>query len=264
MFPILFELGPVKFYTFTIFIIMAFFAGAYVFWRKGREEHYQEDELFDAFLKALFMGAIWSRIGFILLHMDQFGVQPLSWINIVDFPGYSTMIGILAAGWSLYKSAKQQKWDEYEVLDFGVLAISLSMAILWLGSFFSGAEFGTATLLPWGMQFPNVFDKRHPVQLYGFISYLFVFLYLFWSESRYRTFSWYRARKDSAQSGFLFCMFCIFWGVIGTVLWFFSPTKVFVFEIPVEQVFRVFIVVFGLIKLFDRSGRTFSLKRAKR
>jgi len=148
MFPILFDLGPVKFYTFTIFIILAFFAGAYVFWRKGREEHYQEDELFDAFLQALFWGALLSRVGFVLLHMEQFGLQPLRWMNIIDFPGYSTMFGILAAGWSLYKSSKHHKWDEYEVLDFGVLAAALSMAILWLGSFLSGAEFGTSTLLP--------------------------------------------------------------------------------------------------------------------
>jgi len=108
MFPILFELGPVKFYTFTIFIIVAFFAGAYVFWRKGREEHYPEDDLFDAFLKALFWGAIWSRVGFVVLHMELFGLHPLSWLNIIDLPGYSTMLGTLAAGWSLYKSERSQ------------------------------------------------------------------------------------------------------------------------------------------------------------
>jgi len=264
MFPILFELGPVKFYTFTIFLILAFFASTYVFWRKGREEHYQEDELFDAFLQALFWGVLWSRIGFVALHLDAFGLQPLNWINVIDLPGYSTLFGLIAAAWSLYKSAKSQKWDEYEVLDFGVIAVTLATAILWLGSFFSGADFGTPTSLPWGVQFPNVFDKRHPLQLYGFLAYLLAFLYLFWAESRYRTFSWYRARKDSAQSGFLFCAFCIFWGVIGTVLWFFSPTKVFYFGVPVEQVIRIFIVFFGAVKMFHRSGRSFSFKKAKK
>lgn len=264
MFPILFEVGPVKFYTFTIFIILAFFAGTYVFWRKGREEHYQEDELFDALLKALLWGVLWSRIGFVVLHIDVFGLQPLNWINILDFPGYSALVGILAAGWSLFKSARHQKWDEYEVLDFGVIALTLASAILWLGNFFSGAEIGTATTLPWGLQFPNVFDRRHPVQLYGFLAYLLLFFYLLWAEPRYRTFSWYRARKDSAQSGFLFCAFCIFWGVVGTVLWFFSPTKVLFFGAPVEPIIRIVIVVFGMVKLFQRSGRTFSLRKPKR
>lgn len=263
MFPILFEVGPVKFYTYTIFMVVAFFTGVYVFWRKGREEHYQEDELFDALLKALFWGIIWSRVGFVVLHIDFFGIQPLNWINIFDFPGFSALFGILAGGWSLFKSARRQKWDEYEILDFGVLGLTFAIAVLWLGSFFSGAEVGTATTLPWGVQFPNVFDRRHPLQLYGFVAYLLLFIYLFWAESRYRTFSWYRAHKDSAESGFLFCIFCIFWGLIGTVLWFFSPTQVSFYGVPVEPVIRLAIVFFGCIKLFQRSGRTFSLRRQK-
>lgn len=264
MFPILFSIGPFTFYTFSIFLVLAFFAGAYIFWRKGREEHYPEDDLFDAFLKALFWGFLWSRVGFVLLHFDQFGMQPLSWLNVIDLPGYSTIFGLLAGMWSLYKSAHAQKWDEYEVLDFGALSLTLVMAILWLGSFFSGAEFGSPTTLPWGVQFPNVFDKRHPLQLYGFVAFVLSFIYLFWAESRYRTFSWYRARKDSAQSGYIFCVFCILWGVIGTVLWFFSPTKVFFFDVPVEQVIRIAVVIFGVVKLFQRSGRTFSLRKARR
>lgn len=264
MFPILFQFGPIKFYTFTLFVILAFFASAYVFWRKGREEHYPEDELFDSFLIALFWGAVWCRIGFILLHFPLFGLQPLSWINVISFPGFSPLFGILAAAWSLFTTAKKQKWDEFEVLDFGVLSLSLAMAILWLGSFFSGADFGVPTNLPWGMQFPNVFDKRHPLQLYGALAYLLVFLYLFWAESRYRTFAWYRAKKDSAQSGFLFCFFCIFWAVIGTGLWFFSPTQVWFYGVPFEPVVRAIILIYGSVMLFRRSGRTLALRKNKK
>lgn len=263
MFPILFQFGPLKFYTFTIFMIVAFFASTYVFWRKGREEHYQEDELFDSFLIALFWGLIWSRIGYVALHFSFFGVQPLSWINVVGFPGFSPLFGIIAAAWSLYHSAKKQKWDEFEVLDFGAVGLALGMAVLWLGSFFSGADFGTPTSLPWGMQFPNVFDKRHPLQIYGFIAYVLVFLFLFWAESRYRTFSWYRAKKDSAQSGFLFCFFCIFWGIIGSILWFFSPTQVWFYAIPVELMIRIVILLYGLVMLFRRSGRSLAFKKKR-
>ncbi len=264
MFPILFQLGPIQFYTFTLFVIVAFFASSYVFWRKGREEHYPEDELFDSLLLALFWGVVWSRVGFVVMHFDVFGLQPLSWLNVFNMPGFSTLFGIVAGGWFLFNTAKKHKWDEYEVLDFGVMALALGMAILWLGSFFSGADFGTPTNLPWGIQFPNVFDKRHPVQLYGFIAYVLVFIYLFWVESRYRTFSWYRARKDSAQSGFLFAMFCILWGIIGTVLWLFSPTQVWFYGVPVEPIIRFVLIVYGCVTLFQRSGRSFSLRRTKR
>jgi phosphatidylglycerol:prolipoprotein diacylglycerol transferase len=263
MLPVLFALGPFKFYTFSLFLIIAFFASAYIFWRKGREEHYPEDELFDAFLKATFLGVIWSRVGFIVFYFNQFGLHPLSWINIFDFPGFVPLFGVLAAAWSLYRSAQKQKWDGYEILDFGSLSLTLTMAVLWLGNFFSGAEFGTPTQLPWGFQFPSVFDRRHPLQLYGFGLYMLLFFFMFWAESRYRTFSWYRAKKDSAQSGFLFCMFCIFTGLIGSFLWMFSPTQAFFYGVPIDIVLRVALVLYGLILLFQRSGRSFSFRRRR-
>ncbi len=263
MFPVLFAIGPVKFYTFTLFLIAAFLTSAHIFWRKGREEHYPEDELFDIFLKATFWGVVWSRVGFVVLHFSQFGLHPLSWINLFRFPGFVPLFGVLAVVWSLYRSAQKEKWDEFEVLDFGALSLTLTMAILWLGNFFSGAEFGTPTHLPWGVQFASVFDRRHPLQLYGFGLYLLLYIFLFWAESRYRTFSWYRARKDSAQSGFLFCMFCIFTGLIGSFLWIFSPTQVFFFGVPIDILIRVGLILYGITLLFQRSGRSFSFRKRR-
>jgi phosphatidylglycerol:prolipoprotein diacylglycerol transferase len=263
MFPILFTLGPITFYTSTFFMMVAFLVSSYVFWKKGREEYYAEDELMDAYLVAMFWGLFWSRVGYVVFHFEQFGIQPLRWLDVFNSPGFFPVVGIFAAAATLYRFAQRQKWDEFEILDFGVLALSLLTAILWLGNFFAGAELGTTTQLPWGVVFPNVFDRRHPVQLYGFILYVLLFVYLFWAESRYRMFEWYRAKKDSAQSGFLFAMFCIFTGLIGLVLWIFTSSKVIFFNVPVEPIIRVALVIYGCVTLFRRSGRTIGFKKAK-
>lgn len=264
MFPVLFQFGPITIYTLSIFIMIAFFLGSYVFWRKGREEHYPEDELFDVFLQATFWAIIWSRIGYIIFHFEQFGWQPFQWLNIFQAPGFAPLFGLLAGAWSLYRAAQKAKWDEYEVLDFGVLAVVGMMAVIWLGNFLAGAELGAPTQLPWGVQFPNLFDQRHPLQLYAFVSYAALFGYLFWAEAKYRTFSWYRARKDSAQSGFLFAVFCLCWGAIGLGLWFVSANQRWFWGVPVEPILRLLLMGYGLVVLFQRSGRTWPWKKSRR
>lgn len=263
MFPILFTLGPIKFYTSTLFMAIAFLASSYIFWRKGKEEYYAEDELMDGYLLASLWGLFWSRVGFVVFHFEQFGFQPLRWLDIFNYPGFFPVIGVLAAAATLYRFAQTQKWDEFEILDFGALALSLLSAIIWLSNFFAGAELGTTTQMPWGVVFSNVFDRRHPVQLYGFVLYVLLFGYLFWAETRYRMFGWYRAKKDSAQSGFLFAMFCILTGIIGLVLWIFTSSKVLFFSVPVDPLVRIFLIAYGCIVLFQRSGRTLGFRKAR-
>lgn len=264
MFPLLIAIGPVKVYTSIVFTMIAVLAGGYMYWRKGREEHYPEHDLFDSYLIGLVWAVLWSRIGYVLIHIGEFGFQPLHWVDILTYPGFFPLLGCLAFMMSCYRYARRQKWDEFEVLDFATLSLCLMMSIFWLSNFFSGADLGTPTRMPWGVVFPNVFDKRHPVQLYGSVMYFLLFIYLSWVESRYRTFIWYRAKKDSAQSGFLHCVFCMFLGIFGLILWTFSSVKPAIAGLPIEPVLRVFLVIYGMVMLFRRSGRSFSFRRAKR
>ena len=84
MFPILLSLHPLTIYTIGVFMLIAFLVSGYVFWRKGREEHYQEEELFDAFLLTTLWGAVWARIGFVIINFGNFGFAPLKWLDCVE------------------------------------------------------------------------------------------------------------------------------------------------------------------------------------
>src|SRR5579859_812991 len=257
MFPLLLAIGPVTIYTMSVFNVIAFFAAGYVYWQKGREEHYQEDELFDGFLLAFLWGLLWGRIGFIVLHFAHFGFQPLRWLDMFSAPGFVPLAGLIAGAWFLFTYAKKQKWNAFEVLDFAALAIVLSLAIAALGSFFDGSNFGNATTLPWGMNFPNVFDRRHPIQLYSLVLYVALFIYLFWVEGKYRTFEWYRDKRHSAQTGFLFAVFFIAYGLFGIVLSFFRSSQFVVFNYSLDLPIYFLLFVYGVVLLYWRSGRSF-------
>ena len=256
MFPVLFSFGPVTIYSFGVFCVLAFLLTAFVFWRKGKEEHYAEDELLDAFLISLFWGIIASRIGFIALHFSVFNFNLWQWFDIFGAPGFIPFFGVVVALVSLYRFAKNQKWNMYEILDFASLSLALGYAVLWLGAFFNGSGFGNPTTLPIGMTFPLVFEKYHPTQLYGFIIYLLLFTFLSWAEVRYRTFEWYRSTKHSAQTGFLFAVFCMVYGLAGIGLGAIMPAQIIIRGIPLDLPIRGIIFAYGLLLLYVRSGRS--------
>ncbi len=257
MFPVLFSLGPVTIYTFGLFLVLAFLVTGGVFWRKGREEHYAEDELFDAFLLTLLWGLLWARIGFVMLHFSHFGLHPIQWLDIFSSPGVEPLFGLVPGAIFLYRYARKQKWNAFEVLDYAALALSAGSVILWLGAFFAGSSFGNTTGLPWGMTFPGVFDKRHPVQLYAALAFFLLYLFLGWAEYHYRTFEWYRDKKHSAQTGFLFAVFCVVYGVIGVALSFVRPAQIVLFDTSFDVPVRMVVLLFGSLVLYHRSGRSF-------
>ncbi len=263
MFPVLLTIHPFTIYTMSVFLLIAFLVSGYVFWRKGREEHYQEEELFDAFLLTTIFGLFCSRVGFVILHFDHFGLSPLKWIDIFGNPGTFPFVGIVLGGWFLFQHAKKRKWDQYEILDFATLALTASLVILSLGSFFDGSGFGNPTNLPWGITFPAVFDKRHPTQLYGTIFYLILLFYLQWLEPKYRMFEWYRHKKNTAPAGFLFATFCIGYGIYGILASFISPANLVFFEVNLDVLLRVGILLFGIFRLIIQSGRGIAVAKKK-
>lgn len=264
MFPTLFSLGPLELQTLSVFVGLSFLVAAFIFWRKGREDYYPEDQLFDGFLFAILMGFIAARVGYVLLHFDLFNWNVIQWFNISGSPGMSGAVGLFFATLFLYRFAKDKKWDAFEVLDFWSVAVSAGLILVAIGAFFGGVGFGYPTKLPWGMVFPGLLEKHHPLQLYSALFYGGLFIFLQWLESRYRTFRWYRSSKKAAETGFLLCVFIIFASLFGVIVSFFKPPAFELFEINIDRVSMLGALVFGVLLLYTRSGRTVGWKRKKK
>jgi prolipoprotein diacylglyceryltransferase len=214
MFPILLSVGPVTISTFAIFFFLSLFFAGFAFWKKAREEHYDEEQIFDVLLQVNLWGFVAGRLGYVLLHLDEFGLNPLAWVSLWDRPGISYVVWVAVASVLLYRRALEEKWDGFEILDFWSLSVSMGQIWLWIGFFLAGSYVGTSTQLPWGVTLPNVFDARHPVQLYAALASVGLYWFLSWVEYHYRTFGWYRGAKKSAETGFLWSVYLIATGVI--------------------------------------------------
>lgn len=262
MFPLLFAIGPFALRSLNLLLAIGLFAGMFVFWRKGKEEHYEEMELFDALFLGQIAGIICARIAFIIIHFDRFGLNPVSWFDVFTYPGFTLAAFFVVSGLYVYRYAIKKKWDQFEILDFWVLAIAVSQVFVWFGYFLEGIFFGTPTSLPWGLVFPGVFEKHHPVQFYLMFFYLILAWYLGWVEYRYRTFEWYRSGKNTAQTGFLLSVFLITNGLIYTLFSFITIPSLVVYGVRVDMGASIALLVFGLGLLYVRSGRQlFSFRR---
>ncbi|NCN06679.1 MAG: hypothetical protein GW946_02440 [Candidatus Pacebacteria bacterium] len=265
MFPTLFALGPFELRTATICTLIAVCAALYVFWRKGREEHYEELQLFDSFFLAGLVGLLFARLSFILLHVADFGFSFSKWFDVGLYPGMIGKIGLLAATLVLLRQAKHNKWDVFEVLDFWILSLTTGFVFLYLGFFFDGTGLGTATNLPVGIIFPSVVEPHHPIQLYAMLFFIALSWYLWSVEKKYRMYRWYRASKTGAETGFLVGISAVATGFFFTLLSFITPDVLVFAGFGWDWLAFVLLTLFGFGVLFVRSGRTlFKRKQVSR
>lgn len=235
--------------------LVAFLSSGFVFWRKVREEHYLEAEAFDGFLMSWVVGLFWARLGFVVLHVGQFQLQVWHWIDVVSRPGLSALTGFVGGSWFLYRFAKGKKWDVMEIFDYWSAAVAQALIWIWLGLLLDGTRFGDTTSWPIGIMFPGVFEPHHPVQLYAALAYAGLFWYLWWLELHYRRFEWYKAKRKSAQSGFLTAVFLMGHGVIAGVLSLVSPGALVVLGTEWDPAVAGLSLVLGFWILVVRSGR---------
>jgi len=173
MLPILLEIGPLKIYTFGVFLTLAFFWGSFLLWKVVRLSSYKEDDIFDGLFFSLFSGLFFGRLTYVMLHRSEFGLNIAKIVLINGFPGLS-LIGCLFGGFLgllIFLSIKKIKF--LEIIDYFISPLFLSIAIGKLGSFFSGSEVGTRTKIFLSVKYANMEGLRHLTPLYESILFFF-------------------------------------------------------------------------------------------
>jgi len=257
MYPILLDLSFIRLKSLTVLAILALFFSAFVFWRKGREEHYNLFEIFDAYILSLLFAFVVGRLTFVALNWSQFAGNFWTVFDVIHKPGSELFLSLLASAFYLYNYANKRKWDAYEILDFWATALSLGLIFVYLGFFLDGSYGGQFTTLPWGMIMPGNFEKTHPVQLYFALFYWLLYRYLYRMEYQYRTLEWYRGGKKTAQSGFLFSSFLIAIASVHLILSPFTLPSLVVAGQVVDHWLYLVLLIYALLTMFWRSGRSF-------
>lgn len=261
MFPDIFCLRPFCLQSLSVCLALAFLVTGFIFFRKVREEHYLEMEAFDGFLLSFIAGLVMGRLAFIAVHFEQFGLSLWKWFDVITYPGVVGLFAVVGAGWYLFRYSKKFTDDNFELLDIWTISVAGGLSLVWLGLFLDGASMGNATSLPIGLHFPGLLELHLPVQLFMAVFFLLLSIYLQWVEFRYRTYSWYRSGKKSAQSGFLVSISIILCSLVWVALSFARPAQLLIVGVPIDTGLALVGVFAGVVLLYLRSGRKIGFGR---
>jgi len=206
MLPILFSIGPVKIYTFGVFLVLAFFWGSFLLWKLIRLTAFKEEEIFDGLFWALASGIFFGRLFYIILNFSEFGFSFLRFILINGYPGFS-LYGFFFGGFLgllIFTLVKKIKF--FLLIDYFIAPLFLALGFGKLGSFFSGAEVGTKTKFFLAIKYVNFDGLRH---LTSFYESLFFF---FGCYLAYKIL--FSIRKDELHPGFLFYFLAWYFSLI--------------------------------------------------
>lgn len=169
MYPILFSIGSIHIFSFSIFLVLSWAIFSFVFWKTLRRVVSDEQQVFDLMFYSTLVSIVTSRLTFVAFHFQLFADTPLKIFAFWVQPGLSLYGALFGCIVTLLFKMRQYKLRLAFISD--ALAFSLPPALLVgeIGSLLDGTEIGKATLLPFGVRYIGQLGLRHPIQLYRMI-----------------------------------------------------------------------------------------------
>lgn len=191
-----FNIGPISFYTWGLFLGLAFLAGCWIFLKEARKAGVEEKKILLLFLW-VFVGAILGSRLFYLLQFFPFSFSDFFNFRSGGLAFQGGLLGGMSAGWLYTRKNKLSFW---QLADLAALAVALGIFFGRIGCSLINDHPGAFTNLPWAIQWPDG-GLRHPVAEYLALNALIMFFVL------------RRLRLFVKKEGGLFVIFLIWYSV---------------------------------------------------
>lgn len=221
MWPTLLSFGPIAIHSFGVLVFLGIFWGGFVWWQKGREENFNEEELMDVFLASVVTSFLIGRVWYILANWSFFVNSFYKMIFFTKFPGMAYEGVVVGGVLGLVVFSLKKGFEVWKVFDLSVFSLLWIEILTHFGSFLAGSQVGKETNWFIGVPFPGVEGRRWPIQLILAVALMGLYKLLSTWEKEYRSFDWYAGLKGESKPGFLVASYLIGVGLIHFVLgWF--------------------------------------------
>lgn len=176
------KISSLYIYGFGLLTVLSFLWGAFVFYKKSLESHFEDLMVLDCVILSGFWAFIIGRLVFVALNLSTFWNHFPRILLLTNYPGvdrWGAIAGIALGVLLSVRKTKARFFDWFDLVSLGILS---AIAVFLSGLFLFTRSFGYL-----GLSFLN----------------LLLFLYLWNVEDKYRTFDWYRGKRTSAKSGFI-------------------------------------------------------------
>lgn len=245
MYPILFQIGPATFKTLGLFIVLAFLAASFVLINNAVKRKMNLDFISDHLISFVLATLLASRLFFIIENWYKYSNELIGIIKVQDggfsfWGGVIGFVGILTF-WSIRKKTSFWKW-----FDLIVYSSVLGLALIQIGFFFSGDNYGQPTDLPWGVIFDNpevrFTDPVHPTQIYAFAVYFLTFITLA------------ILAKKKRNEGIIALVGILMFSLTSFILDFFLGDRITLFlNITIFQIVSIIAMLVSMVLLFIHS-----------
>jgi len=204
-----FNIGSISFYTWGLFLGLAFLSGCWILLKEAKKGGIEEKKILWLFFW-VFVGAILGSRLFYLLQFPPFSFSDFFLFRSGGFAFQGGLLGGMLTGW-LY--ARKNKLSFWQLADWSAPAIALGIFFGRIGCSLINDHPGAFTNLPWAIQWPDG-SLRHPVAEYLALNALIMFFVL------------QRLRSFVKKKGGLFIIFLIWYSVSRFFLDFTRATEV--------------------------------------
>lgn len=178
MYPVLFEIGQFKFYSFGTFIALGTILAGIFLYQAARVKRLKTTHLFDAVLYTLLFSLIGARITYYAIYSNQF--QTI-WQAFYFWQGGLVALGGIVAGFLTYVYFLRRTNDPiWQMLDISAFALLIAWAVGKFGCFLSSCSIGRPT-----DSFLAI-NGTFPIDLFSVIWAILIggTLYLVWRKNR--------------------------------------------------------------------------------
>lgn len=235
MMPILFTVGPVSLYSFSLFLVLSWCVWSFLFWQKLRDRAVNEEQVFDLMFYTTLVSFVFSRVWYILMYPNQFSDNWLKIVALWVAPGFSLLGAVVPGVIILFFLSKHYKHSFGVALDAFTIALTGAMVVGEIGSFLDGTVVGLVTKQAWGVSLVGHIGKRHPVQVYEIII-LVILLVTYWLMTGQRV-------KGKWSDGIFSMWFFFFFSLSFFGVEFFKEGSVYWHRLSINQ--WVYIVLLG-------------------
>jgi phosphatidylglycerol:prolipoprotein diacylglycerol transferase len=238
MYPVLFDFGFVKLYSFGLMIAVAFLAATWMVTRELQRRQIQPSHGEGYPLVALIGGLVGARLYYLAEHPEKLLRHPVS--AMFGGSGLTWYGGIAGGTLAVLYLAYRHKQSLWSLCDAFAPGLAAAYAIGRIGCQLAGdGDYGLPSDLPWAMAYPNAIVpttvRVHPTPVYEMLAMGLV-AWILW---RFRTRAW-------AIDGRLFGVYLVLAGVERFLVEFVRANERIILGFTAAQVISVVIVIAGL------------------
>ena len=143
---ILLDLGFIKIYWYSVFILVGAFIGCYLALREGKKRGLSENFMINYFFYLIPLGIIGARLYYCIFNFDLYKNNLVDIFKVWE-GGLAIHGGIIVGLIFTFFYTKKYKVSFFSLTDIGAVSVILAQAIGRWGNFFNGEAYGSATTL---------------------------------------------------------------------------------------------------------------------